>query len=95
MSYKNDNQYRVYDSRIGKIHIVRDFKIDESNQVDSDSDSDDFWTHEDDKLLNSNFEIQDSKTIISSKRLALKLKPTLNRVESFDLRIENFDQWEL
>ncbi len=41
VSYENDNQYRIYNSRIDKVHIVRDNKIDESNQVDSDSDSDD------------------------------------------------------
>ncbi len=95
MSYENDNQYRIYDSRTGKVYIVRDVKIDKktTNQVDSDSGSDDdFWTHEDDKLLNSNFkdlEIQNSGMITSSKRLALK--SILNRAESSDLRIENFD----
>ncbi len=43
-------------------------------------------------MLNPNFEdfeIQDSRTITSSKRLALK--SVINRVESSDLRIENFD----
>jgi hypothetical protein len=31
VSYKIDNQYRIYDSRSDKIYIVRDVKIDESN----------------------------------------------------------------
>jgi hypothetical protein len=31
VSYENDNQYRIYDPRTDKIHIVRDVKIDESN----------------------------------------------------------------
>ncbi len=91
VGYENDNQYRIYDSRTGKVHIVRDVKIDESNKVDSDSDSDDdFWTREDDKLLNSNFEVQDSGTITSSKRSAL-IKKADNRAVSSDLRIGNFD----
>jgi hypothetical protein len=38
VSYENDNQYRIYDPRTGKIHIARDVKIDELNQVDIDSD---------------------------------------------------------
>jgi hypothetical protein len=43
VSYENDNQYCIYDSRTEKVHIVRDVKIDEktSNQdIDNDSDDD-------------------------------------------------------
>jgi hypothetical protein len=29
VNYESENQYRIYDSRIDKIHIVRDVKIDE------------------------------------------------------------------
>ncbi len=87
VSYEDENQYRIYDSRIDKIHIVRNVKFDEMTsrlyQFDENNDSDDdFWTHEDDKLLNSNFEIENSG--ISSKWRP-KLKTTENRVESTDL----------
>ncbi len=86
VNYESENQYRICDSRIDKIHVVRDVKIDEMShirdQFDSDSD-DDFWTHEDDKLLNSNFEIENSN-INSSKRRS-KSKTTDNKAESFDL----------
>ncbi len=54
----------------------------------SDSNNDDFWTHEDDKLLNSNFEIENSS--ISSSKWRSKSKTTDNRVESSDLS-ENLD----
>ncbi len=42
MSYENDDQYRIYDSRIDKVHIIRNVKIDEktSNQNNDDSDDD-------------------------------------------------------
>ncbi len=56
------------------------------NQFDNDSD-DDFWTHENDKLLNSNFEIENSN--ISSKSRS-KSKTIDNRVEISDLS-ENLD----
>jgi hypothetical protein len=91
VSYENDNQYRIYDSRTDKVHIVRDVKIDENVDNNNDDSDDDFWTHEDDKLLNSNFEVQDSGTATSSKRPALKPKTVDNRVVSPDLRIGNFD----
>ena len=46
MSYENDIQYRIYDSRTDKIHIVRDVKFDEltylRDQFDSDDSDDDF-----------------------------------------------------
>ncbi len=90
VNYEDENQYRICDSRTNKIHIVRDVKFDEMihlrDLIDSDSD-DDFWTHEDDKLLNSNFEIENSS--ISSK-WRTKLKTTDNKVESSDLS-ENLD----
>ncbi len=90
VSYESENQYRIYDSRIDKIHVVKDVKIDEMfhlrNQFDNDSD-DDFWTHENDKLLNSNFEIENSN--ISSKSRS-KSKTIDNRVEISDLS-ENLD----
>ncbi len=43
MSYKNDNQYRIYDSQTEIVHIVRNVKINEktTNQVDNDNDSND------------------------------------------------------
>ncbi len=53
------------------------------DQFDSDSD-DDFWTHEDDKLLNPNFEIDDSGTSTSS-RSRPKLKIADNKAGSSDL----------
>jgi hypothetical protein len=92
VDHENDNQYRILDSRTNKIHIVRDVKFDEITfrryQFDeSDSSDDEFWTHENDKLLNSNFEIENSS--ISSKWRA-KLKTIDNRVESSDLS-ENLD----
>ncbi len=42
MSYENDNQYRIYDSRTDKVYIIRDVKIDEKilNQSNDDSDDD-------------------------------------------------------
>ncbi len=90
VDYENENQYRICDSRIDKIHIVRDVKFDEitsrhyqSNEI-SDSD-DDFWSHEDDTLLNSNFEIENSNTSISSSRWRSKSKTTDNKVESSGL----------
>ncbi len=87
VSYEDENQYRIYDSRTSKIHIVRDVKFDELTsrryQFDENSDSDDdFWTHEDDKLLNSNFEVENSG--ISSKWRP-KFKTIDNRAESSDL----------
>ncbi len=92
VNYKSENQYRICDFRTDKIHIVRDVKIDEMShirdQFDSDSD-DDFWTHEDDKLLNPNFEIDDSSTSINSRSRS-KLKTTDNKAESSDLN-ENFN----
>jgi hypothetical protein len=51
VSYESENQYRIYDFRTDKVHIVRDVKIDEMThlraQLDESSDSsdDDFWTH--------------------------------------------------
>jgi hypothetical protein len=92
VGYENDNQYRIYDPSTGKIHIARDVKIDEktSNQ-DSDDSDDDFWTHEDDKFLDPNFEVQDSGTGTSSKRPALT-KP-INRAGSPDpVGVIAFDQ---
>jgi hypothetical protein len=72
VSYESENQYRICDFRTDKIHIVRDVKIDEMShirdQFDSDSSDDDFWTHENDKLLNSNFEIENSSTSSSKRR---------------------------
>jgi hypothetical protein len=72
VSYESENQYRICDLRTNKIHIVRDVKIDEISHLrakfdDNDSSDDDFWTHEDDKLLNPNFEIDNSSTSISSR----------------------------
>jgi predicted nucleic acid-binding Zn-ribbon protein len=52
------------------------------DQSDSDNNDDDFWTHEDDKLLNSNFEIENSN--ISSKSRS-KSKTIDNKVELSDL----------
>jgi hypothetical protein len=86
VSYENDNQYRVHNFRIEKTHVVKDVRIDENtlrrNQTNDDNDADDdFWTHKDDKLLNSNFEnfeTQSSRTSTSSKRHALK--SIVNRV---------------
>jgi hypothetical protein len=94
VSYESENQYRICDPRIDKIHIVRDVKINEISHLrakfdDSDNSDDDFWTHEDDKLLNSNFEIDDSSTSISSRSRS-KSKTIDNRVESSDLS-ENLD----
>ncbi len=93
VSYEDENQYRIYDSRTNKIHIIRDVKFDEimylRDQFDSDDNADDFWTHENDKLLNSNFEIDDSNTSISSKWRS-KLKTIDNKIESSDLN-ENID----
>jgi hypothetical protein len=94
VSYENENQYRIYDFRIDKIHVVRDVKIHEisyiRDQFDSDSSDDDFWTHEDDKLLNSNFEIENSNTSINNSKLRSKLKTIDNKVELSDLN-ENLD----
>jgi hypothetical protein len=91
VSYESENQYRICDLRIDKIHVVRNVKIDEMShirdQFDSDSD-DDFWTHEDDKLLNSNFEIENSSTSSSKRRS--KSKTADNRAGSSDLS-ENLD----
>ncbi len=91
VSYESENQYRICDLRTSKIHIVRDVKIDEMShirdQFDSDSSDDDFWTHEDDKLLNSNFEIENSSI---SSRSRSKSKTVDNKVESSDLS-ENLD----
>ncbi len=91
VNYKDENQYRICDSRTDKIHIIRDVKFDEMihlrDLVDNDSD-DDFWTHENDKLLNSNFEIENSS--INSKWRS-KFKTTNNKVESSDLSKENLD----
>ncbi len=88
VNYESENQYRICDSRTGKIHIARDVKIDEMShirdQFDSDND-DDFWTHEDDKLLNPNFEVEDSSTGISSSRWRSKPKTADNRAGSSDL----------
>ncbi len=42
MGYENDNQYRIYDSRTGKIYIVRDIKIDEKIDNNNDDSEDDF-----------------------------------------------------
>ncbi len=93
VSYESENQYRIYDSRTDKINVVKDVKIDEMShirdQFDSDSSDDDFWTHEDDKLLDSNFEIENSSTSISS-RTRSKSKTINNKVESSDLS-ENLD----
>ncbi len=50
----------------------------------SNSNDDDFWTHKDDKLLNSNFKIENSNTNISSKSRS-KSKTTDNRVKSSNL----------
>jgi hypothetical protein len=89
VSYENDNQYRIYDSRTEKAHIVKDVKINEKT-LNQDNDLDnDFWTHKNDKLLNSNFEIQNSKTSTNNKRFASK--SIVNKVISSDLRIKNFD----
>ncbi len=88
VDYEEENQYRIYDFRTEKIHIVRNVKFDEitsrhyQSNENNDSD-DDFWTHEDDKLLNSNFEIEDSN--ISSSRWRSKSKTTDSKVESSDL----------
>ncbi len=89
VSYESENQYRICDSRTDKIHIIRDVKIDEMSYLrakfDESSDSDvDFWTHEENKLLNSNFEIDDSSTSIRSRSRS-KSKTTDNKVESSDL----------
>jgi hypothetical protein len=90
VSYESENQYRIYNFRIDKIHVVRNVKIDKMshsrNQFNSDND-DDFWTHENDKLLNSNFEIENFS--ISSKSRS-KSKTIDNKVESSDLS-ENLD----
>ncbi len=87
VNYEDENQYRICDSRIDKIHIIKDVKFDEMihlrDLIDSDND-DDFWTHEDDKLLDSNFEIEDESAGISSKWRS-KRKTVDNRVESSDL----------
>ncbi len=94
VNYEDENQYRICESRTDKVNIVRNVKIDEMThlraQFDerSDSNNDDFWTHEDDKLLNSNFEIENSS--ISSSKWRSKSKTTDNRVESSDLS-ENLD----
>ncbi len=86
VNYESENQYRIYDSRTDKVHIVRSVKIDVMShlrdQSDSDNNDDDFWTHEDDKLLNSNFEIENSN--ISSKSRS-KSKTIDNKVELSDL----------
>ncbi len=92
VSYEDENQYRICDSRTDRIHIVRDVKFDEIRfrryQFDeSDSSDDEFWTHEDDKLLNSNFEIENSG--INSSHI--KFKTTHNRVESSDLSEKDLD----
>jgi hypothetical protein len=59
----------------GGVTIIKNVKIDEMShirdQFDNDNSDDDFWTHEDDKLLNSNFEIDDSSTNISSVELMI------------------------
>ncbi len=87
MSYENENECRICDFRIDKIHIIRNVKIDEisyiRDQLNNDSSDDDFWTHEDDKLLNSNFEIEHSD--INSNKRRSKSKTTDNKVESSDL----------
>jgi flagellar basal body P-ring protein FlgI len=94
VSYESENQYRIYDSRTDKVHIVRDVEIDKMTHLraqfdeSSDSNDDDFWTHEDDKLLNSNFEIENSSSISSRSRS--KSKTTDNKVELSDLS-ENLD----
>jgi hypothetical protein len=95
MSYENDNQYRIYDSRTEKIYIVRDVEIDKKFDNNNDDSDDDFWTYEDDKLLNPNFEVQDSGTVTSSKRFSLIKSINEAGTESPDLRIENLIQWEL
>jgi hypothetical protein len=45
VNYEDENQYRIYDSRTDKIHIVRDVKFDELTsrryQFDENNDSDD------------------------------------------------------
>ncbi len=88
VDYEEKNQYRIYDFRTDKIHIIRDVKFDEitfrhyQSNENSDSD-DDYWTHEDDKLLNSNFEIENSS--ISNSRWRSKSKTVDNKVESSDL----------
>ncbi len=88
VDYESENQYRIYDSRTDKVHIIRDVKINEMThlraQLDESSDSsdDDFWTHEDDKLLNSNFEIENSGI---SSRSRSKFKTFDNKVESSNL----------
>ncbi len=91
VDYESENQYRIYDFRTDKIHVVRDVKIDEMfhirDQFNSDND-DDFWTHEDDKLLNSNFEIENSN--INNSKWRSKSKTIDNKVESSDLN-ENLD----
>ncbi len=93
VNYEDENQYRICDSRTDKIHIVRDVKFDEITsrryQFDeNDSSDDEFWTHEDDKLLDSNFEIENSS--ISSK-WRTKLKTVDNRVGSSDLNERNLN----
>ncbi len=87
VDYEKKNQYRIYDSRTDKIHVVRDVKFDEitfrhyQSNENNDSD-DDFWTHEDDKLLDPNFEIENSNI---SSRSRPKSKTTDSKVESSDL----------
>jgi hypothetical protein len=88
VGYEGENQYRIYNPRTGKIHIARDVKFDEITsrhyQPDENSDSsdDDFWTHEDDKLLDPNFEVEDSGT---NSRSRPKPKTADNRAGSPDL----------
>ncbi len=52
------------------------------DQFDSDDNDDDFWTHEDDKFLNTNYEDENSST--SSRKWRSKPKTTDNRAGSPD-----------
>jgi hypothetical protein len=82
VSYESENQYRIYNFCTDKVYIVEDVKIDEMMhlraQIDENSDSDDdFWTHEDVKLL---IRISRSRTraiviandALNQKRLTIK-----------------------
>jgi hypothetical protein len=89
VSYESENQYRIYDFRTDKFHIVRDVKFDElihlRHQFDCDSSDDDFWTHEDDKLLNPNFEIENEVASTSNSKWRPKPRTTNNRAGISDL----------
>lgn len=50
VDYETDNQYRIYDSSIDNVQMTKNVIVDENEEHEID----DFWTEDDDKMLDLN-----------------------------------------